>query len=104
MATSDEVKALRALLGPAVGEYTDPQLSDMLDAAGGDVNVVAANLWSGYASSSATLVNISESGSSRSMGDIYKNAMAMAKYFRGLSEDVTATADSRPRTRRIERV
>lgn len=42
---------------------------------------LAADIWREKAASYAGLVSVSESGSSRQMSDLHKNAIAMAKAF-----------------------
>jgi hypothetical protein len=89
MATDEEVIQLRRLASYNDFEpYDDPQLSAMIDEGG--INRAAFRLWNEAASSAATLVNVSESGSSRNMGDVHKNALAMAKYFKGLADEAEA--------------
>lgn len=104
MATTDEIATVKAMLGSFASQFTDTDIGLAIDAAGGDLNLVAGEYWGQIAASTATMVNISESGSSRSMGDVYKNAIAMSKFYSGKSETETAETESRPRTRRIERV
>lgn len=50
-----------------------------------DLNTAAAQLWREKAAAAAELVNTSESGSSRALGDIYKNALEMAKHYEALA-------------------
>jgi hypothetical protein len=89
MATPDEVSELRRLSNYTdVDPYDDPQLSGMIDAS--SIYRVAARLWNEKAASLATLVNVSESGSSRNMGDAHKNALAMARYYKGLADEEDA--------------
>jgi hypothetical protein len=81
MATADEIATFRLLIAePDEETYTDAQLSEILDASASG-NAAAAQIWTQKAASAATLVNVSESGSSRSLGDLQKNALAMAKVF-----------------------
>jgi hypothetical protein len=87
MATQEEVDRLRRLANYDESDpYDDEDLALMLDGLG-NINFAAARLWNEKAASLTTLVNVSESGSSRSMGDAYKNALAMAKYFKGLGDE-----------------
>jgi len=85
MATPDEVAELRYKTGLAPTDDTygdDAALSDLIDSEG-SVNAAAAQIWQWKAASYSTLVNTSESGSSRSMGDLYKNALGMAAFYSG---------------------
>lgn len=86
MATPAQVTALRRMTGyDDTDPYDDTQLSAMIDES--SVNRVAVRLWNEKASVLAGLVNTSESGSSRSLGDAYKNALEMAKYFKGVADE-----------------
>lgn len=106
MATLEQVDQLRRYADYfATDPYDDTQLSALID--GSSVFRVAARLWDEKAASQTSLVDISESGSSRKMSDSHKNAINMAKYFRGLAdaeEAPTAEANTRhARTRAIVR-
>jgi len=102
VATPEEIAQLRLLIGTT--NLNDDQLGAILDAEG-SIEGAAAAVWESKAASSATLVNVSESGSSRSLSDVHKNALAMAKYWRGQDEiDSPDNPETRPsRTRAIER-
>lgn len=82
MATAEEIAAFRLLINQPINAapYTDEALSDRLDLAS-SVQSLASIIWSEMAASYASMVNVSESGSSRSLSDLHKNAIAMAKYF-----------------------
>lgn len=106
MATAAEVLQLRRFTKyEAVDPYDDTALSAMIDADG--IYRVAATLWNEKAAELATLVNTSESGSSRNLGDAHKNALAMSKHFKALADerdtetpiDVTRFARTRPMVR-----
>lgn len=104
MATPEQVVELRAITGyAAVDPYDDPQLSAMIDAS--SIYRVAARLWTEKATEYSSYVHITESGSSRNMGDLHKNALAMAKYFLGLADAEEAPSDvtGHARTRAIVR-
>ena|SRR5690242_1961129 len=104
MATSQDILRLRRLADyTETDPYDDPDLSVMIDQRG--MNGAAFDLWSERAAQLASLVNTSESGSSRSAGDAYKNALAMAKHFKELldAETVVETASNHARTRAIVR-
>jgi hypothetical protein len=92
MATAGEIASFRLLIAePTEDPYTDAVLSDILDAAT-SVNGAAATIWTQKAAAAATLVNVSESGSSRSLGDLSKNALAMAKVFSDAVEEDPSTS------------
>jgi hypothetical protein len=106
MATLEQVTHLRRVTGYAdTDPYDDSGLSAMIDADG--VHRVAERLWAEKAAATASLVDVSESGSSRSLGDVYKNALAMSQHFKGLAdaEDSAAAAitSGHARTRAVVR-
>jgi hypothetical protein len=82
VATAEEIAAFRLLIdeGDDVEPYSDLSLNMRIDAALSS-QALAAEIWMEKAASYASLVNVSESGSSRSMSDLHKNALAMAKGF-----------------------
>lgn len=82
MATAEEIAAFRLLIDESddVAPYDDLALSARLDAATSE-QALAKQIWLEKAASYAGMVNTSESGSSRSLSDLHKNALAMAKGF-----------------------
>lgn len=96
MASSEEIAELRRKTN-LVGDttvYDDGSLNTLIDSLG-SVNMAAAQIWGEKASGLATLVDISESGSSRSMSQAYKNALAMSSYFKGLDSSDTLIENTR---------
>lgn len=83
MATTDEISALRrAIAEPAnVDPYTDVYLGALIDLEG-STDKAAASVWTQKAASAASLVDMSESGSSRKLSQLQDNFMKMAKTFR----------------------
>ena len=73
-----QVDALKRLLGASIGTYTDEQLWALIQA-GTPINTIAATIWTEYAASVATLIDVSEGSSSRKLGSLYKQALEMAK-------------------------
>lgn len=67
-------------------QYTDGQIQEYIDENtsedGIDYNGTAAQIWEEKAGYFSALVDTQESGSSRKMSDLYKNAIAMAKLYR----------------------
>lgn len=59
-------------------EYSDADLSAYLDEFVGDVNKAAAAIWREKAAKYAGLVDMKEGSSSRSLSQLYKNALAIA--------------------------
>lgn len=99
MADQSEIDALILLVGGA-SDISEADLNIILDSNGGDQNLAAAQVWEIRAAKYHGLVNMSESGSSRSLGDMHKNALGMAGYFRGkFSDAVEDPGDVIPRTR-----
>jgi N-acetylmuramoyl-L-alanine amidase len=92
MATAEEIAAFRLLIAePDETTYTDLFLSGALDSASSP-NAAASSIWTQKAAAAATLVNVSESGSSRSLGDLQRNALAMAKQFADAVEGDQSTS------------
>lgn len=103
MAAPALIAELRRLVDePTTDTYSDVELGDKLDSSAGDVHMAAYLVWTEKAASYASMVNVSESGSSRSMGDMYKNALNLANHHIALSSQSIETR-TRSRTRAIER-
>jgi len=97
MATPSEVQALRLLIAEDdEATYSDINLAARLDASSGSADSVAYQIWTEKAAATAGLVDISEGGSSRKMGDLYEQAIAMAKVFaeRAAAESLPPLAGS----------
>ena len=82
MATAEEIAAFRLLIVEEKDElpYSDAKLSERLDLATSR-EALAAEIWREKAANFAHLVSVSESGSSRQLSDLHKNALAMAETF-----------------------
>ena len=112
MATEAEIAYVRQLvheLDPD-GEWPDTRIDAFIENsrnADGTANlrVAAADIWGVKASSYSTMVDISESGSSRKMSDLLKNALLLQKSLRDGDEtpDIEDPLANRPRTRAIIR-
>lgn len=100
----DAVRRIRGYVGePDSDTYTDSMILGIYQAEG-SVNAAAARIWREKAAAYADLVNTSESGSSRSLGDLQKKALDMADQFTTLAGvDVKALSRTPARTRRIVR-
>lgn len=83
MASAEEIAALRLLIGQPdnTPPYTDDELSDRIDAADGDLDLVAYNIWTEKAASYSDAVDMTESGSSRKLSQLVDNALKMASRF-----------------------
>lgn len=93
MATAAEVSALRLLIAEPDDSngWTDEKLSGLLDA-GESANTVASGIWTSKAATYASLVDVSESGSSRKLSDMHRQALSMSDHFGGL-DGGSATGD-----------
>jgi hypothetical protein len=106
MASAEEIQEVRDMLGPnSVAEgWNDERIAEELD--GGDSAVtVARGYWENRMAASSDLADVSESGSSRKLQQIFSNKAAMAAYFRGLeaAED-PANQPGASHSREIRRV
>lgn len=103
MATSEQLNQLILMVGTEM--LTEDQLRAVIDLNEGDMDASAAQVWEIRAGRYHGLVNISESGSSRSMGDLHKNALALAAMYRSKGTIVAEeTVTGVTRTRGIRRV
>lgn len=101
MATQEEIDQARALVPDT--SLTDEQINTIIDDSD-CLNQAIGKIWGELAGHLASLVNISEAGSSRSMGDLQKNALSMAKYYADLGcGNVITPTTARTRTRAIVR-
>lgn len=82
MATADDIAAFRLLIDEDADKlpYTDARLGERIDEAT-SVQALAADIWREKAAAYAALVNTSESGSSRNLSDLQKQALLMADTF-----------------------
>lgn len=83
MATAAEIAAFRLLIDEQEDKlpYTDAALGERMDSATSP-QALAAVIWTEKAAALAALVDVSESGSSRSLGQLQDKALAMAKVMR----------------------
>jgi hypothetical protein len=105
MATAEEIAALRLMIAEPdnVAPYTDLALGSAIDAADGDLNAVACQIWTTKAAGVVGLVDISEGGSSRKMGDLHEQYLTMAKTYCGRTVAATAEASRTTRISKIRR-
>jgi hypothetical protein len=101
MASDEQFQQLVLMVGSEM--LSEDQIRQIIDLNDGDMNASAAQVWEIRAGKYHGLVNISESGSSRSMGDLHKNALAMAAMYRAKDVSEEAVVTSRSGTRRITR-
>lgn len=88
MATQADIATLRRLIAEAedVAPYEDSTLGERIDTSG-SLNALARDIWLEKAAAYAELVDTSEGGSSRKMGDLHEQALNMANYFSNLAPD-----------------
>lgn len=92
MATPEEIAALRLLIAePDADTYSDEDLNARL--AGASEYSVAFDIWTEKAASAAGLVDMSEGGSSRKLGDVYEQALGMAEAMRQRALSATSPPD-----------
>lgn len=105
MASAEEIAEFRRLINDTVEpyEFTDEELNTLLDNAE-STDAAALYIWEQKAASLSTIVNVSESGSSRSTGDLFKNAQAMITMYRQKLGLDGVQAQGASRTRSIRRV
>jgi len=103
MATPEEIAALRLLIAePNTDTYSDDDLNDRLTA-GVNEYAVAQDIWTEKAAAAAALVDISEGGSSRKMGDIYEQALSMASEMGARSTIAASPSSVGTRIRKLTR-
>lgn len=107
MATVAEIAALRLLIAEPddAAPYDDATLNTRLTAALGKEYVLAYEIWTEKAAAAAGLVDVSEGGSSRKMGDVHEQALNMAEEMRkrALSKPVPDGSLAGIRIRRMTR-
>ena len=101
MATDEQYNELVLMVGTEM--LSEDQIKAVIDLNEGDMDASAAQVWEIRAGKYHCLVNISESGSSRSMGDLHKNALAMASMYRSKGQDTEEITNGRSGTRKIVR-
>jgi hypothetical protein len=107
VATDVQVQTLRPMIDePDSTVYSDEVLKALIDQVEGDLDTAAAQIWEQKAARYSTLVDVSESGSSRSMSQLYKNASAQTSFYQKKVSDiqVEVTNVQRARTRRAVRL
>lgn len=80
MAAEDDIEEVRDMIG--ADGWGDDKITEMLDEGDSPVTI-ARKYWESQMASSTTLADVSESGSSRKLQQIFSNRAAMAAYFRG---------------------
>jgi hypothetical protein len=103
MATEAQIAQLREMIAELedVDPYSDETLGAQIDAAT-SMEALASSLWQAKAAQYAGLVNVSESGSSRALSDLHKNALAMARSYRDV-DPAGATSQQGTRISKLRR-
>lgn len=87
--TDDRIQALAPAAVKADGSY--------------DMRLLTSVVWEAKAADAVDMVDVSESGSSRSMGQIHGHAVKMAERYRAPADETADASAGRTRTRRIVR-
>lgn len=89
MATEQEIEDVQQALGGVENAdengYDANRIEDLLDG-GQTLNSIAARFWEGRWTASAELIDISESGSSRGLSAVTRNAKDLAALYRGRAD------------------
>lgn len=104
MATSLEIAELRVeTQEPTNAEpYTDAFLGELIDAHG--VTESAHRIWKAKRNTVASLVDISEGGSSRKMSQLFDNYDKIVKGYESAETSIDSPTTYAPRTRKAERI
>lgn len=104
MATVEQLADLRLLIAePTETIYTEAALSDRIDAAAGDLNVVAHRIWGEKAARFAVLVDTTEGGSSRRNGQLLDQALKMVSHLERFLPDTAGGERTGTRIKRLTR-
>lgn len=96
MATAEQIAEVREYIDEVddTDGWTSARIGTYVDREGGDLYLASSAIWSAKAAGYARLVNVSESGSSRSLGTLMDNALKMAALYKGKSATTLPTAGS----------
>lgn len=106
--SEDQLATLRLMIDePTQTPWDDATLLALAEppAADGtyDLRATAASIWEMKAAKYVKLTSMSESGSSRSLGEIFAHAKQMADYFKKPVTDAEVPSTTFPRSTRIVR-
>lgn len=92
MATAEELTLVREYIAEPNEDngWTDERITVFVDEAD-NLHLAAADMWGVKAGTAAGLVNVSESGSSRSLSDLLRQAREMEAYYRQRGEAALGT-------------
>ena len=103
MATPEDIAIVKSQILEESDSYgfDDAAISAMLDAGLSTTKTILA-VWSGISAKTSSMVDVSESGSSRSLSQIHTNAQAMADWWKIKSdEEDRLLIPVKPKTGRI---
>jgi hypothetical protein len=94
VAEIEQIVQVQKLLGPDAepGGWTEVEINAALDD-GRSANYIAARWWAQRAAETAHLIDISESGTSRPLSVIHRNAKEMAATYRTLTAEEEVTPE-----------
>jgi hypothetical protein len=104
--TDEDLAALREMVAEPYSEaWDDDRLRGAYDRAGGSLNGAAGILWRAKANEAAALVDVTENGSSRKLGDLYGKLSSVAAAYEGAAAAETGApaTGGRVRVRQIVR-
>lgn len=86
---------LRLLIGERIPEggldtdtfFSDDDIADLLTVSGNDINVAASLGWRAKAAEFAKYIDIDESGSTRKLSQMYRQAVLQAEHFAKVAGD-----------------
>lgn len=84
MADQEDINEVRTMLGPnsVIEGWSDEKISDELDE-GNSPAIIARKYWESRMAVNSNLADVTESGSSRKLQQVFQNAQALAAYYRG---------------------
>lgn len=99
--SAQDIADFRLATGITEAQLSQEELDAILNSANvvGSIEKAAQIYYERKASEYSTLVNITESGSTRSLGDLYKNAKAMGEYWGSKATAAAGGATGTARTR-----
>lgn len=106
MATEAEINRVRRSTNVDEEDYSDSDISGIIDALEGNLNLASAQIWEEKAAKYSELVDTSESGSSRKQSSLFENAVKMVEYYTNKADEEEESDDlaGRARTRLIVRL
>jgi len=94
MASEEQIAILRRMTGEMTDAepFDDAYLATVIDAAS-SMDLAALAIWEQKAASSASMVDMTESGSSRRLSQVHDQNLKMVAYYRGRSNVDTQPPD-----------